>query len=254
MNWVLGRLILAHRVCAARGPLHGARVPRVHPRCCVRHDLPPSEADNTPLCGRSTFCLPVRALMDASVAPAQGEGLPGTRPELGPYGQCQEPPHGWAIVGGPGAVPALQGGRRCQQAALASCHGRASAGRGAWEAVLSLQSPRWAPLGSHVHRCSSSVSAWALDRLTSPFHPAGKATRVGGEPGITRAVMSRIQVGPCPHTIPGPGLRCLPSQGHAGSGQSLSSWGKVAAGFLPLFLLHVTQQWHPVGMLRAWWQ
>ncbi|XP_046509936.1 mitochondrial ribosome-associated GTPase 1 isoform X3 [Equus quagga] len=28
----------------------------------------------------------------------------------------------------------------------------------------------------------------------APFCPAGKATRVGGEPGITRAVMSRIQV------------------------------------------------------------
>lgn len=153
-------------------------------------------------------------------------------------------------MGTPEAVPALQGGRRCQQAALVSCHGHASAGRGAWEAVLSLLWPCWAPLGSHVHRCSSSVSAWGFDRLTSSFLPAGKATRVGGEPGITRAVMSRIQVGPCPHTMPGPGLKCLPSQGHAGSGQSLSSWGKVAAGFL----LHITKQWHPVGVLRAWWQ
>ncbi|GAB5578916.1 mitochondrial ribosome-associated GTPase 1 isoform X2 [Prionailurus iriomotensis] len=31
-------------------------------------------------------------------------------------------------------------------------------------------------------------------RPTAPLHPTGKATRVGGEPGITRAVMSRIQV------------------------------------------------------------
>lgn len=42
--------------------------------------------------------------------------------------------------------------------------------------------------------------------VDSPVSPAGKATRVGGEPGITRAVMSRIQVGPrlwaqsCRHT------------------------------------------------------
>ena len=39
--------------------------------------------------------------------------------------------------------------------------------------------------------------------LTAPFCPAGKATRVGGEPGVTRAVMSRIQVGP---RLLGPGL------------------------------------------------
>lgn len=37
--------------------------------------------------------------------------------------------------------------------------------------------------------------------IDSSVSPAGKATRVGGEPGITRAVMSKIQVGA---SAPGP--------------------------------------------------
>lgn len=47
----------------------------------------------------------------------------------------------------------------------------------------------------HFLPCSLCARPCVWLPLTACFHPAGKATRVGGEPGITRAVMSRIQVG-----------------------------------------------------------
>lgn len=54
----------------------------------------------------------------------------------------------------------------------------------------------WAFVGFHVvHSVSCAPGLGAQYVFDGPFHPAGKATRVGGEPGITRAVMSRIQVG-----------------------------------------------------------
>ena len=108
--------------------------------------------------------------MDASVAPAQGEGhalswdpgRPVSRAQVASWsgaapgmGRC-----GWSR-GGAG----LAGRKAMPPGSPASCLGRASVGRGGWEAVLSLQGPRWALLGSPVHHCLSGSSAWGFDRL-----------------------------------------------------------------------------------------
>lgn len=124
--------------------------------------------------------------------------------------------------------------------------------------------------------------------LTPPSRPAGKATKVGGEPGITRAVMSRVQVGLAapslravrPHASLGEGT-CLPlREEEAGPGLQPRLEGRWGAGRgrgggwsgEPVLLkyLHFLLQrrpwapavarsprhvgWGPLGKPRARWQ
>ena len=57
------------------------------------------------------------------------------------------------------------------------------------------------------------------------FYSAGKATRVGGEPGITRAVMSRIQVGALGRRASTAPSLCSVRQALPGS--SHQAWGRA---------------------------
>lgn len=106
-----------------------------------------------------------------------------------------------------------EGGSADEEAALAflvlsrggSTFPAMGGGSGAW--LGRCQSWRelglgWAFVGYHVLHARLVASAPGLMcsiYIYSPFNCAGKATRVGGEPGITRAVMSRIQVGVLGH-------------------------------------------------------
>ncbi|XP_071420178.1 mitochondrial ribosome-associated GTPase 1 isoform X1 [Pithys albifrons albifrons] len=79
--------------------------------------------------------------------------------------------------------------------------------------------------------CQGSGRRWGtvfLASMTVPLFPPGKATTVGGEPGITKAVLSRIQVSekPLMYLVDTPGV-LPPKLGDVETGMKLALCGAI---------------------------
>lgn len=137
------------------------------------------------------------------------QSLLGTHPELGPRAASVQSTGGLLVRSGPTdrlfwvVWGQMLGTRSCREEGdgggqlRSRRHGRCLAGAGP---LPGLGDSSLLVLGAlQVSTCvvahSVAYLPVCLTDTDTLFYPAGKATRVGSEPGVTRAVMSRIQVG-----------------------------------------------------------